>query len=273
MRLLRYVVARFSAYPIVMWDTGIDIGEARNHGWIDWFANWFNANDPWQHPVGSRSGGGSGGKHPDNGTYWSDGALVLPDHHAFVTTWKSRRVATAFTDRWREDYSRGNFDRAQIRRAVWEIGLVGGSAVYVSGNNNGGYLGADYASDFQAAPDCGYAARFFRNEINALESLEPHDELVSAGDAVLSAHLHHEYVAYLWRGGAVTLNFQHTAGLFDVRWYNPRSGQFTAAPGINGGAKREFLAPNHNDWVLHVQKSAPEMKLLPPSPPTALQLW
>jgi hypothetical protein len=253
-----------------MWDTGIDISETRSNGWIDWFANWFNANDPWQHPVGSRSGGGSGGKHPQNGTYWSDGALALPDRRAFVTTWKSRQVATAFTDRWREDYSRGGFDRIQIRRAVWEIGLVGGTAVYVSGNNNGGYLDSDYASDFKAASDCGYAARFFRKDIKSLGRLEPYDELVEAGDAVLSAHLHREYVAYLRRGGTITLNLQHTTGMFDVRWYNPRSGQFTRAQSIDGGTRQKFSAPDSNDWVLHVQKAS--LGTVSSNPPALLRL-
>ena len=32
MRLFRYVIARFSAYPIVVWDTGIDIQETRSAG-------------------------------------------------------------------------------------------------------------------------------------------------------------------------------------------------------------------------------------------------
>jgi hypothetical protein len=76
MRLLRYAIARFSAYPIVMWDTGIDIQETRSNEWIDWFADWFNENDPRQHPVSSRTGGGSGGKIPNTGTYFSDGSAT-----------------------------------------------------------------------------------------------------------------------------------------------------------------------------------------------------
>ena len=33
LRLFWYAVARFSAYPIVVWDTGIDIGETRSSQW------------------------------------------------------------------------------------------------------------------------------------------------------------------------------------------------------------------------------------------------
>ncbi len=255
LRLFRYVVARFSAYPMVIWDTGIDINETRSNAWIDWFANWFNANDPWQHPVSSRTGGGSGGKFPDNGTYYSDGTSTFPSHNTVANDWSNRNVPTAYTDRWRENYSRGNFDRDKIRRAAWEVGLVGGTAIYVSGNENGGYLTDTYATDFEAAPDLGHRTNFFENTIFNLGSLSPHPELVTSGsNVVLVAVLDREYVVYDFNGGSIGIDLTHATGTLDVQWFNPRSGQFSGQTTTQGGGIRNFNAPFTGDAVLHITR-------------------
>ena len=273
LRLFRYAIARFSPYPIVIWDTGIDISETRNNSWIDWFADWFNENDAWKHPVGSRSGGGSGGKNPKNATYYSDGYNSLPDHSQFVNTWNSRSKPTAFTDRWREYYyrpSQNYWTPTRLRRAVWEIGLVGGSAVYVSGNSNSGYLDSDYATDLESAPHFGYAALFFRTEIKDFGNLSPHDELVETGNAVLSAQPGLEYVAYLPSGGSVRLNLSHASGTLTASWTNPRNGQVTVISSVKGGGGHTFVAPSSNDWVLHVVSENVDTQ--PPSPPLGLRI-
>lgn len=251
-RLFRYAVARFSAYPTVIWDTGIDIFETRSNSWIDWFADWFNQNEPWQHPVSSRLIGRLG-KQPNSGTYWSDGLVQAPNRSTAVAAWKSRSVPTIFTDRWREDYGHGNFNREKIRYAVWEMGLVGGSGAYVSGNENGGYLTENYASDFKAAPDVGYMVKFVRNEVQDFGKLSPHDELIIAGSGILSAQPGQEYVAYLKAGGSISLDLQDAAAkTLSARWYNPRTGQFQSLGSIGGGDVQSFNAPDSQDWVLHI---------------------
>jgi hypothetical protein len=267
-RLLRYAVARFSAYPTVIWDTGIDIHETRSDSWIDWFADWLNQNDPWRHPVGSRFFS-SFGKQPNSGTFWSDGLVQPPSHSVWVDEWKSRSVPTIFTDRWREDYGHGNFNRDKIRYAVWEMGLVGGSGAYVSGNENGGYLTDTYASDFKAAPDVGYMTKFIRNEVQDFGRLSPHDELITAGSGILSAQPGHEYVAYLKSGGSVSLDLRDASGKsLNARWYNPRTGQLQSLGSISGGSTHSFNAPDSQDWVLHVVSGdvAPVDNVAPASP-------
>jgi hypothetical protein len=255
LRLFKYAVARFSAYPIVMWDTGIDIRETRKKEWIDWFTNWFNANDPWRHPVSSRTGGGSGGKFPENGTYYSDGASELPPHKTVVGDWMSREVPTAYTDRWRENYRRGEFDRDGIRRAVWEIGLVGGSAVYIGGNENDGYLNENYATDLEAASDLGFRNQFFRKKIIDFGSLTPSDNLLMTGQGViLAANKGREYVVYDYDGGSFSINFKDANEPLNVRWFNPRTGELIKGEMIHGGESHSFLTPTKDDWVLHVFK-------------------
>jgi hypothetical protein len=138
---------------------------------------------------------------------------------------------------------------------VWEAGLLGGSAVYIGGNKHEGYLGPDYSMDFKAASDCGYAARFFRQQVSDFGKLVPHDEWVKTGDAVLSANPDHEYVAYLRQGGTTTIDLRHASGVFDTRWYNPRRGNFQAHATIRGGSLHAFTAPDRHDWVLWIIKA------------------
>lgn len=255
-RLFRYVVARFAPYPMVIWDTGIDIGEYRSDTWIDNFARWFRNNDPWRHPVSSRSGGGSGGTLPARATYWSDGEDRLPSRVQAVSIWQDRSIPTLYSDRWREDGGRGDFDRERIRQAVWEMGLTGGTGVYVSGNENGGYLEASYRSDFQAAPDVGRASRFFHEQVYGLGQLSPADNLVVAGSDVvnaLAAQSGQEYVAYLVDGGSFSLNLSGVNGTLNGRWYNPRNGSSIAlAPLQNPSNNEAFTSPGGSDWVLHL---------------------
>ncbi len=253
MRLFRYAIARFSAYPIVIWDTGIDIGETRSNSWIDWFAGWFRINDPWDHPVSSRTGGGSGGKFPAGATYYSDGFSTLPSNSAAINAWESRSVPTAYTDRWREDYTRGNFDRDGIRRAVWEVGLVGGPAIYVGGNENSGYLGLTYGSDFKAAPDVGCREYFFRKKIDNFGKLMPTPNLVTTGgNTVLVADPGKEYVAYNFSGGNIGINLSGVNGTVDVEWFNPRTGDLVKGSSIQGGGNKVFSPPFAGDVVLHL---------------------
>lgn len=274
LRLFRYIVARFSCYPIVLWDTGIDIGETRSDSWIEWFTDWFTDNDPWQHPVSSRTGGGSGGIYPNHASYYSDGTSTLPSFSDFVSVWEKRTVPTAMTDRWREDYGRGGFDRDKIRKAVWQMGLTGATAVYVSGNDSGGYLSSGYASDFKAASDCGRASAFFGNEVLSLNNLDPHQEFVvsaDADDAFLSANPGIEYVVYLSNGRNITLDLSHAASNLSCTWFNPKTGERKEAPAVSSGGIVNLSSPGSGDWILHLLKktiTAPGS----PKPPIGLKI-
>lgn len=272
--LFKYSLARYASYPIVIWDTGIDIFETRGGqscndiDWVEWFTQFFSQNDPWQHPVGNRSSGGSGSYNPPSATYYSDGADTLPTHTTVVNDWQSRDIPTIYTDRWRENYGRGNFDPDKIRRAVWEVGLVGGTGVYVSGNNNDGYLDEYYYLDFIAAPQVGHAALFFRNAVRNFGLLTPHDELVVSGNSVtLSAFPGEEYVAYLAEGGSVSINIE--AGMYESFWYDPKNGSFVADKIFDGGTDVSFTSPGSGDWTLHIVANTITPTPLPLNPADA----
>lgn len=267
-RLFKYAIARFGAYPTVIWDTGIDISETRSSAWQENFAKWFAANDPWQHPVGNRSGGGSGGIQPAAATYYSDGEVSLPDAATFVDTWQGRSVPTIFTDRWRENYSRGSFDTHMIRNAVWQMALIGGTGLYISGDDNGGYLTSTYASDFESAEAVGFAVDFFGRRIADIGMLDPRNDLLTDGSAVVAASSG-DLVAYLPGGGSVTLKLSGFAESLLAYWYNPRTGVLGDGTSVLADATLVRVAPDSGDWVLWITTGAVDGKT--PMPPEDLK--
>jgi hypothetical protein len=140
-----------------------------------------------------------------------------------------------------------------IRRAAWEIGLVGGIAIYVGGNENGGYLNETYANDFKAAPDLGLRTQFFREEIIDFKSLTPSDRLILAGQGVVvAANNGKEYVVYDYNGGSFTINLEDVIGSLNAKWFNPRTGEWIDGNQVQGGGARIFITPTKQDWVLHL---------------------
>jgi len=248
----RYAVARLACYPIVIWDTGIDIGEYRDRQWIEWFVSWFAANDPWRHPVGSRTGGGSGGFMPKGATCFSVGGAGLPGRAELIGNLK-RPVPTAHTDHWRPFISRGGWTNERIRTVVWRCALSAGQSPYPDYNQGK----VDYRSVLKAGPWIGHAVRFLREELRGdFGALSPRDDLIKAGDnAVLAAAPGSEYVLYDEDGGSVSVDLSAVQGEARARWYNPRTGSLSEESAVKGGAVRSFASPTAgggSDWVLHV---------------------
>jgi MYXO-CTERM domain-containing protein len=62
-----------------------------------------------------------------------------------------------------------------------------------------------------------------------------------------------EYLCYHPTGGTKTLALN--AGTYTARFWNPRTGGYaTADQFTHGGGTRVFVAPDANDWVLHVRR-------------------
>jgi hypothetical protein len=79
--------------------------------------------------------------------------------------------------------------------------------------------------------------------------MQPARELSSTGVCLASPG--QEYVVYAVTNTAFTLDLSAAAGeKLDARWYNPRTGEFTAgAAGVAG----RFAPPFGGDAVLHVK--------------------
>lgn len=279
LRLFRYLIARLAPYPTVIWDSGIDIGGYRSNDWINnEFNDWFLANDPWQHPIGSRHGGGSGGTNPSNSTYDSRGATDVPDYPSMVTRWEGKSQPIMYSDHWRQLSSRGSWEgiafnsaegRYAIRGTAWQVGLVGGTSAVLSARDpedGNAYLHENYATLFTAAPDIGVRTRFFRQTVNNLGALSPDQSLLTSGSGVMvSADPGSEYVAYATAAHSASFELDLSAanGPLTANWINVLTGDTTTLSGINGGAVVSFTPPDASDWVLHVFDGD-----APPGPPS-----
>ena len=63
-----------------------------------------------------------------------------------------------------------------------------------------------------------------------------------------------EYLVYFEQGGTILLDLLEATGKVQVTWFNPRTGEYSPAKQILGGAYVSFSAPDANDWVLYVSR-------------------
>ena len=63
-----------------------------------------------------------------------------------------------------------------------------------------------------------------------------------------------EYVAYLERGGHITLDLIDAPGRVKFVWFNPRTGKSLQQPDQEGGDYTVFTAPDNEDWVLYLSR-------------------
>ncbi len=252
-RLFRYVVARLACYPHLLWDTGVDIGEYRSDAWINAFADWFRHHDPWHHPVGSRTGGGSGGILPDSATYMSLGWDHLMTRQAMETMREKTKVPVAYTDHWRIFISRGHWTNEKIRIAAWRCALTGAQAFFADYNQ-----GQPVDSLVRrGARYIGIASSFFRHDLRCnLSALRPHDDLLrKANDVILAAYPGKEYVAYAATGNPFGVDLSAVKGKMHVVWLDPRTGWKVKGASVKGGGTRTFQPPGKGgDRVLHLFK-------------------
>jgi hypothetical protein len=147
---------------------------------------------------------------------------------------------------------------ATVRKAAWTAFVSGGHVSYLDDSLQ---IGSEHQGDFQGSrratlrQQLGYLARFTR-QVRFWE-VQPDGALVVGNGrravpcfAMASAN---ELVAYLPDGGGVTLDLSNLKGALTTRWFNPRDGKFGEAFQVEGGDKREFQAPDGNDWVLYLR--------------------
>ena len=252
-RLLRYIIARLACYPHILWDTGIDIGEYRDDQWINYFVEWFLQNDPWNHPVSSRSGGGSGGINPKKGTYYSTGGVSRPSRKQLVQQFFKSNVPIAQTDHWRPFVSRGDWTSTKIRTAMWRCALSGPHALYVD-YNQGKVIQEEVV---KAGLFIGNSMNFFNKILIVdIRDLKPMDELIkSGGNVIVSCKLGYEYVIYAEDGGPFSIFLTGIGTTYNANWYNPRNGDIIELEIKKGNSNIQFSPPTKNkDWVLHLFK-------------------
>jgi hypothetical protein len=147
-----------------------------------------------------------------------------------------------------------------VRRSVWETTLAGAGWV----NQNDVSFGWDDRTAINTRADArdraydiaGHCVRFFQQEAVRFWEMTPQGALSSTG--VCLANPGNEYVVYASTGGSFTVDLSAAQdALLEVRWYDPRSGEFDASDEIHGGhARTEFTPPFSGDAVLHLRRAS-----------------
>ena len=122
--LIRYAVARLCGFPVVMFNTGIDLQEYRDQGWVNWYGDQIETLNPYDHPVSSRYGGGSGNMVMQGQTYNSVGDRNSAIAGLLAAFAAGDGVPATNNDNFSEDLSDNinGHSPADIRRAAWMEG-------------------------------------------------------------------------------------------------------------------------------------------------------
>ncbi len=253
--LLKYTVARLAGYPFVTFDSGIDILEYRSDNWSDWFAQELYRLDPWDHPVGSRHGGGSGDFSCGNCTYDSRGD-VHPDYSDILRVMQATTKPVFFTDRWREDYQRGNFDSERIRQIMWHAGVAGGPG-FMIGGRNGSLRLSDYDSDLDSPRQLRAFSEFWHETVVDWRAFESCDSITD--NRACFGERGEEYVIYLENSDPAEVDLSGAPGTFSVEWLNPREATYSVDDPVSASGAVSLPPPadDGGDWVLHLTRIGP----------------
>ena len=283
--LIRYTVARLASFPVVMFNSGIDIAEYRDQSWVNWYGQQVEGLDPYGHPVSSRYTGGSGRLKMSGQTYNSVGdrnstianllrAYDLTDH-----------IPASNNDNWSEDLT-GNINghtRQDIRRAGWKAVVSGGIVFHVRHNTRncfGGliqscdrYFDADsLASQLDSEAWLKLVNPFVQDKLgDTFAMMDPASSLVTgAGGKYALADATRTKVVYMlmgqndtWDsgdGGNITVRLGGVSGHYDATWFDPRTGNEASAGTLAGGSDHTLSPPSTDDWILVVVR--PETPLI-----------
>ncbi len=254
---LRWLVARYAAYPNIIWDFSKEAHNEKDVTYKQGWLKWLRENDPYHHLTTV---------HDDDKTNDSGAYDELTDfradqghnkYHEVILRQRARRawpIANVESDyehgpQGMEDKTyRGVHTPEETIRCAWEIQMAGGyNAYYYT------YTAWDVVRPFDVPP--GYAfykhfGDFWRG--TQYWRLQPSDKLVSTGWCI--ADPGREYVVFQNEAKPFTLEITGAKVALNAEWFNPHTGKRTSGGEVNNG-KGSFKPPA--GWgkvplVLHV---------------------
>jgi hypothetical protein len=266
-RYFRYAVARLAAFSNVTWDLGDDLDSFRSEAWTRQTGTMLFRLDPYHHLATSHP---VRNDHQDRTSPWF-GMTSFQRWERPLHDWMlSQRQLQAKTGRiipqMNEEYGyedhypswapyKAPFASADAdRRAAWEMSMAGcyqttgetaKRGTGVAPDTGGGWVNGRGDETMIMLRGYAHMVHFF----TSFEwwKAEPHDELVDNG-AFCLAQAGKLYVVYLPRGGNSVVKFE--PGRYEVRWFNPRTGEFSKAGIAEGSTWTSPVAPDNEDWVL-----------------------
>ena len=302
-RWWRYCIDRLGAYNVIWTLAGEynmdDYGGMGLEFWKDLGAM-IRREDPWTRLIGAHPtppGGQGGAAAPQ----WSTGEVLHAEPWLSYNQsqvghgrWRNEMIPqvvaadyartppkpVVVTEPWYE-FIDGNPAAGDIRFGAWSA-ILSGAAGHTYGGGQVWWAHVPEAPssqgawplhqefdtdtlDYPGAVSVGFMARFLK----AIEwwKLEPHPELVSNYPARFCAAVPGDhYIVYLRWGGTLQLDLRPSAesDTFGYTWTDLAEGQQRKSGTVNGGALREFHAPedypaqpHFKDWLLHVRRLGP----------------
>lgn len=282
-RYVRYILARYAAFPNVIWCiTNEWEYTGKEPAYWDAIGELVRSEDPWMRQgealrplsIHNATGGRNGGKFEFFESDW-------PVHATVQYGVRNRRFENG--DEWAnhsivQNYGRNmpvvndeygyigepapvKLTREQHRRALWAIaagggyGSVGDFRIFNDGPDRA-FARVIMTGHWHDAPEYGDIKRLVdfwtRNEI-AYWQMEPRNDLVADGANVYVLGSGQGFVVYAAAGGEFTLSLPD--GMYSVRRFDPRSGEFGPVFEIKGGAAATLELPDARDWALHLSRA------------------
>jgi len=271
--VIRYAVARLAPYPVVFWNTGIDIFEYRSDADIDWMGRQLADLDPYDHPRSSRRGGGGGSIVMDDETFHSWGGpnraiLDAGSDNDIISRMDAATFPVSFDDAWGENRgSHPDKDHrpADIRRAGWKSLVTGGASFLIRGGGDGLPRDGFYSlhtveSDWESEQWLSLINPFLQDRLaTTFEAMERAPGLVSGTGMHALADPDREKILYLSigaddryddGGGELTLSLSGENGTWEGTWFDPRDGSTSTAGTFDGGQNHTLSPPSNDDWIL-----------------------
>ena len=270
--VIRYYVARLAAYPVLLINTGTDISEFRSNSDIQWWGEQVRALDPYDHPISSRRGGGSGSDALNGRTFDSRGHRRA-EIFSFRSYYDESNVPISMDDAWGENRgSHADKDHrpADIRRAFWKATAAGGLGGLVRGGGDGlpstGFFSIKLVeSDLESEQWLRHVNPFIKQELGqTFGRMNPADSLVSETGAFAIADAQRSKILYFQIGpndryddGDETIGIElgGETGTWTGRWFDPRTAEFSSAGSYTGGNSYTVGTPSADDWVLLLARS------------------
>ncbi len=257
-RYFRELIARFGDLPAIVFNLGEEHNEnyalrdglqmARQFKELDPYSHALgihNVNDPNEEYVASLYVDFTAIQTGQPGT--REGIKNAVQHNRIAIDWihlcqkLGRRVLVVNFDEGRPELDRRSWWSAYLGGAVWEAHVPGP-------------YDQPHAAWEETWSELG-GTRTFMESLPFWE-MQPHNELVTSGDAFCFAKPGHVYALYLPTGGDVSVNLAPTV-TYDVAWWNPangKDGRFqTHKKPILGGPQR-LRAPGDADWALRITR-------------------
>jgi hypothetical protein len=263
-RYYRYGVARFAAFSNVMWDVTNEYHLFRDEAWTNRMGAYIKERDPYDHLTSVHGHG----QFPFRTEKWADFAMYQAwDEGGGYGFMRHNREEQKKTGRpmpqvneeygYEDHYPQGWGDNKKAparsadnrRRLAWGMYMAGGyQTTGERATAVGGWINGRGDASMTMLVGYGHIRRFF-------ESLEwwktdPRPDLVEgSGGPLCLAEPGRQYVLYLPAGSsAVRLKLE--PGRYKARWYNPRTGRFSALPDAEGPQWAVPNPPDKEDWAV-----------------------